>query len=322
VIKFRSATVLAAVALGMSVAACSNSSSTTTTTASSAPPTSSSATASAAAASACPSGSLSFGVEPYDDAAKLIPAYQGMATALGKALNCKVNLTIAESYVAEILAMKNGKLDIAEFGPLGYVFADQEAGAIPVASFADSNGQVSSYTAGIWVKKGSPIKTVKDLAGHTLALSETGSTSGDALPRELLIQNGIQKKVTVEYAGGHPQSALALINGKVDASEINSQTEASLESSHQFDPTKFTQIWKSSPILNDPVTMSPTLTAAQQSAIKAAILALTSADLSKLSGELDITSPTSGPAMIAVTKASYQPLFLLAQTLGLTDKNL
>jgi phosphonate transport system substrate-binding protein len=186
--KFRTAAVLAGVALGMGLAACSSSSSSSTN-----PGTSSASTPAApqAAASACPSGSLSFGIEPYDDASKLIPAYQAMATSLGDALGCKVNLTIADSYVAEILAMKNGKLDLAEFGPLGFVFADKEAGAMPVASFADKNGQVSSYTAGIWVKKGSPVKSVKDLAGHTLALSETGSTSGDALPRELLVQNGI-----------------------------------------------------------------------------------------------------------------------------------
>jgi phosphonate transport system substrate-binding protein len=320
--KFRAAAVLASVALGLGLAACSSSSSSSS---SASTPASSAAGASGsapAAAAACPNGSLSFGVEPYDDASKLIPAYQAMSTALGTALGCKVNLTIADSYVAEILAMKNGKLDLAEFGPLGYVFADKEASAVPVASFADSNGQVSSYTAGIWVKKGSPIKSVKDLAGHTLALSETGSTSGDALPRELLIQNGIDKQVKVQYAGGHPQAELALVNGKVDAAEINSQTLASVEKDKKFDPAQYTQIWKSSPILNDPVTVSPNLPASAQKAITDAILALKASDLTQIGGELDFTSPASGSAMVAVTKSDYQPLFDLAKTLGLTDKDL
>jgi phosphonate transport system substrate-binding protein len=327
--KFPAAAVLASVALGIGLAACSSGGSSSSSSSPAANPGTSQAStpaasqaASQAAASACPSGSLSFGVEPYDDAAKLIPAYTAMAQALGHELHCTVNLTIADSYVAEILAMKNGKLDIAEFGPLGYVFADQEAGAIPVASFADKDGQPSSYTAGIWVKKGSPIKTVKDLVGHTLALSETGSTSGDALPRELLLQNGISKQVTVEYAGGHPQAELALANGKVDAAEINSQTVASLESSHQFDPSQYTQIWKSAPILNDPVTISPTLPASAQKTISDAILALTASQLTQVAGELDFTSPASGAAMVAVTKSSYRPLFDLAKALGLTTKNL
>lgn len=331
--KYRTGTVLVSLALGMGLAACSsNGSSDTATTnppATSSPAAANPGTSSAgssssatAAASACPNGSLSFGVEPYDDASKLIPAYQAMSASLGKALNCKVNLTISDSYVAEILAMKNGKLDMGEFGPLGYVFADQQAGAIPVATFADANGKPSSYTAGIWVKKGSSIKTVKDLAGHTLALSEAGSTSGDAEPREALVKAGVDKQVNTEYAGGHPEAELALANGKVDAAEINSQTVASLEASHQFDPSQYTEIWKSDPILNDPVTISPNLPAAAQQAITHAILTLKASDLTKIGSELDFSSPTSGAAMVQVTKSDYQPLFDLAKTLGLTDKDL
>src|ERR1700682_2488288 len=40
-------------------------------------------------ASDCPNGgTIRFGVEPYEDAALLAPAYQPLADALGKALNC------------------------------------------------------------------------------------------------------------------------------------------------------------------------------------------------------------------------------------------
>lgn len=334
--KYRIAAVTASFALGigsMGLAACSSSGGSGGDTnvavakpTTSAPSTSATApttgSASPAVASACPSGSLSFGVEPYDDASKLIPAYQAMSQSLGQALGCKVNLIIADSYVAEILAMKNGKLDLGEFGPEGLVFASQIAGAIPVATFADKNGKASFYTAGIWVKKGSPIKSVKDLAGHTLALSETGSTSGDAVPRYALIQAGVDKQVNVEYAGGHPEAELALANGKVDAAEINSQTVASLEASHQFDPSQYTQIYKSAPILNDPVTVSPHLSTDAQKAITTAILGLTGSDLTKIGGELDFTSPTSGPGMVAVTKQEYQPIFNLVKTLGLSTKDL
>lgn len=169
----------------------------------------------------------------------LIPAYQALSANLGRELGCKVDLQIADSYVAEILAMKNGKLDMGEFGPAGFVFASQQAGAIPLASFADKNGQLSTYTAGIWVKKGSPITNLRKLAGHTLALSETGSTSGDWVPRYALIKAGVQNKVKTEYAGGHPESLEALLHGKVDAAEINSQTEASAIASHTFDRSQY-----------------------------------------------------------------------------------
>jgi phosphonate transport system substrate-binding protein len=254
------------------------------------------------------------------------PAYQALSADLGQQLGCKVNLQIADSYVSEILAMKNGKLDMGEFGPAGFVFASQQAGAVPLASFADSNGQLSTYTAGIWVKKGSPITSLNKLAGHTLALSSTGSTSGAWVPRYALIQAGVQGKVKTEYAGGHPESLEALLHGKVDAAEINSQTEASAAKAHTFDPTQYTEIWKSQPIPNDPITSSATLPAAAQTAIKNALLHLKASDFTSgktsIATELDFTPPSSGQVMIPVTKAMYAQLFSLAKALNLSSSDL
>src|ERR1700681_4947115 len=50
----------------------------------------------------CPNnGTIRFGVEPYEDAALLAPAYQPLADALGKALNCTVELNITTNYTDE-----------------------------------------------------------------------------------------------------------------------------------------------------------------------------------------------------------------------------
>lgn len=276
--------------------------------------------ASAGSASVCPDGSLTFGVEPYEDAKNLTPVYETIGKALGDELGCDVEVQITESYVAEILAMKNGKLDIGQFGPLGFVFASREAKAVPVASFADKTGKLSTYTAGIWVKKGSPITSVKDLAGHTLALAESGSTSGDALPRQALVDAGVDKDVQTMYAGGHPESQLALIHGKVDAAEINSQQLASSQASGIFDEADYTQIWKSDPIANDPITVSPELSAAAQKKITDALLNLPKSAVAPIGKYLDFTSPDK--PLIAVDQSTYQPLFDLADSLGLTDKDL
>jgi phosphonate transport system substrate-binding protein len=318
---YRLAAVCGVVTLGLGLAACGSSGSSTSSSSNHA-----AAAGSTASHVACPSGSLTFGVEPYDNASALIPAYQAMSAALGKALGCKINLQIAESYVAEILAMKNGKLDMGEFGPAGFVFASQQANAVPLASYAQSNGQLSTYTAGIWVKKGSPITNLKQLAGHTLALSSVGSTSGDWEPRYALIQAGVSGKVRTEYAGGHPESLEALLHGKVDAAEINSQTAASAMKSHTFDPSQYTEIWKSAPIPNDPVCASASLSAAARTAIRNALLGLPSSDFTTgsttLATELGFTPPAGGHEMLAVTGSDYSQLFSLATALHLTSANL
>ena len=71
----------------------------------------------------CPDGTLTMGVEPFEDPKNLIPVYETLGKALGEELGCEVEVQISDTYVAEILAMQNGKLDIGQFGPL-----DQHAG--------------------------------------------------------------------------------------------------------------------------------------------------------------------------------------------------
>ncbi len=266
----------------------------------------------------CPNGKIKFGILPYEDPSRLEPAYKTLAKALEKKLDCPVEVVITEDYAAEVLAMENGKLDVAEFGPLGFVFASERAGAVPLVSFGDAEGKPTTYTAGIWVKKDSPVKTLDDLKGHTLALGSPGSTSGDAFPMSALKDAGIDKDVRSDYAGGHPEALLALVNGTVDAAQINSQTLESAKSEGKFDESKFRQVWKSNPIPNDPITVRSDAPQEFQDAVKKAFLELDPKDVAEVGKFLDVDP--AGP-MIEVTKETYQPLFDLAKTMGLTEKD-
>src|SRR5262249_37184197 len=86
-------------------------------------------TASAASNPACPSGTIQFAVEPYDTGPALEKAYKSLAVDLGQKLGCTVNLTVSNSYVAEIDSMAAGHIQIGEFGPLGYILANKIADA-------------------------------------------------------------------------------------------------------------------------------------------------------------------------------------------------
>ena len=276
---------------------------------------------SASSGSACPDGKVRFGIEPYEDPAKLKPAYAVLGKALERKLGCTVELQVVEDYSAEVLAMENGKLEIAQFGPLGLVFASDRAGAEPVASFGDAKGELTTYKGGIWVAKDSPIQAIADLKGKSLALSEPGSTSGDAVPRFALADEaGLdpKKDLKIEYAGGHPEALLALTHRKVDAAEINTQQLATSTAEGQFDESKFRRVWESDPIPNDPITVSKDLDPALKAKIKQALLELSPKDVAEVGAFLDVDPP--GP-MVAVTKDTYKPLFELAKTLGLTEKD-
>ncbi|MGH3712019.1 MAG: phosphate/phosphite/phosphonate ABC transporter substrate-binding protein [Micromonosporaceae bacterium] len=296
----RLGTLATAAALTMTLAACGGSSD-------------------AADSATCPGGKIRFGVEPYEDPAKLTPAYQVLAKALGRKLHCTVELKVVDDYSAEVLAMRNGQLELAQFGPLGFVFASEKAKAEPLVSFADANGALTTYTGGIWVPKSSPVKGIADLKGRSLALSSPGSTSGDALPRYALKTAGIaEKDVKIDYAGGHPEALLALAKGKVDAAEINSQQLATAEAEGSFDASKFRKIWTSEPIPNDPITVRGDLDPAFKDAVRTALLELSTEDVAKVGAFLDVDPP--GP-LVKVEKATYQPLFELARELGLTEED-
>src|SRR5262245_35107522 len=124
--------------------------------------TSPAATHASGATNVCPNGKVRFGLEPYDAGPKLAAAYKGLISLLQKKLGCPVKLYIATNYTAEIEAMRAKKLDVGEFGPLGYIFAHQLAKAQPVAIFGTKDRKPVTYTAALWVPADSAIKTVAE----------------------------------------------------------------------------------------------------------------------------------------------------------------
>lgn len=268
----------------------------------------------------CSDGPLRFGIEPFEAPEKLEPAYRHLAGALEDELGCEIEVQVVADYSAEVLAMRNGQLDLGQFGPMGFVFASERAGVEPLVSFGTADGELSTYTAGIWVANDSEITSLADLRGADLALGGVGSTSGDVLPRYGLKQAGIaESDIDMNYAGGHPEALMALTNGTVDAAEINSQTVASATAAGNFDPDKFRKIWTSEPIPNDPITISADADPQLKADVEKALLNLPPADVKAVGKYLDVTP--AGP-LLEVTRDTYQPLFDLASTMGLTEEDL
>jgi phosphonate transport system substrate-binding protein len=214
--------------------------------------------AAAANAADCPNdGTVRFGVEPLDTSARLVPIYDHIGQLISERLGCDVKVYIASNYNAEIEAMRAGKLEAGEFGPLGYVLAHQVAKAEAVATFADANGNPDSYWASLVTWPGSDIKTVADIRGHSFAFSDPASTSGHLFPAYGMRKVGIDpdKDIKASYAGSHTASFEALYNHKVDAGELNSEQAESAAQRGQYKDGDFVFLWKSDPIPIDPITV-------------------------------------------------------------------
>ncbi len=216
------------------------------------------ASVAAAASADCPNdGTVRFGVEPYDTAPRLVPIYEQIGKLIGEKLGCKVEVFVATSYNAEIEAMRNGKLEIGEFGPLGYVLAHQVAKAEAVADLRHRRRQARHL---LGEHRHLARLGHQDRGRHqgaqSFAFSDPASTSGHLFPAYGLRKAGLDpdKDIRAIYAGSHTASFEALYNHKVDAGELNSEQLESAKQRGHYKDGDLVFLWKSDPIPIDPIT--------------------------------------------------------------------
>jgi phosphonate transport system substrate-binding protein len=266
----------------------------------------------------CPEGGMvRFGVEPYDTAPRLVPIYEKVGQMIGEKLGCKVEVYVATSYNAEIEAMRSGKLEIGEFGPLGYVLAHQVAKAEAVAAFGGADGKPQTYWASIVTFPDSGIKTVAEIKDHSFAFSDPASTSGHLFPAYGLRKAGIDpdKDIRAVYAGSHTASFEALYNHKVEAGELNSaQLESAIQRGHYKDGD-MVFLWKSEPIPTDPFSVRGDLPEAFK---KKLVDILQHLDLSTLDpADLKIMGGTGITQLVPQRDDAYNGIRDLVKTLNI-----
>jgi phosphonate transport system substrate-binding protein len=271
-----------------------------------------------ASADDCPNGgTVRFGVEPYDTSARLTPIYEKIGKIIGEKIGCKVEVYVATGYNAEIEAMRNGKLEVAEFGPLGYVLAHQVAKAEAVAAFGNAQNKPVTYWASVVTYPSSGLKTVADLRGHSFAFSDAASTSGHLFPAYGLRKSGIDpdKDITALYAGSHTASFEALYNHKVDAAELNSEQLESATQRGHYQDGDLVFLWKSDPIPTDPVAIRGDLPAPFKKKLTDALqhLDLTSLD----AAERKIMVGAGITQLVPETDSAYDSIRDLVKTLNI-----
>jgi phosphonate transport system substrate-binding protein len=267
------------------------------------------------AATDCPNdGVVRFGVEPFDTAAKLVPIYDHIGKLLSEKIGCEVKVFVTTNYNAEIEAMRAGKLEIGEFGPLGYVLAHQVAKAEAVAAFGNKDGKPDTYWASLVTWPGSGIKTVADIRGHSFAFSDPASTSGHLFPAYGLRRAGIDpdKDIKPIFAGSHTSSYEALYNHKVEAGELNSEQLESAKQRGHYKDGDVVFLWKSDPIPTDPITVRGDLPPALKARLTEALQTL---DLTTLPEADRKIMGLSGDHFVPQTDGSYDAIRDLVKTL-------
>jgi len=156
---------------------------------------------------------------PTTDPGRILRESQPLVAHLEQATGAKVDLSVPMNYAAVVEALAADQVDIAYLGGFTYVQASRRAGVRPLVQ----RERDRSFHSLFITAEASPIRSLADLKGHSFAFGDVNSTSGHLMPEFYMRREGADPEVIAKaiYTGGHDATALAVMNGKIDAGALD-----------------------------------------------------------------------------------------------------
>ena len=218
---------------------------------------------------------LRFGLIPTESGTQITDRWQPLFDHIERCLNIKVRAYTASDYAGIIEAMRFKKIEAAYFGPKSYTDAHLRANGWAIAREQRLDGSTGYYGV-IITKKGSGLKTIKDLKGKTYAFNDPNSTSGYLVPMTYFLKEA--KIIPEEYfsrvifSGSHEASIMAVKMGKVDAASTNDLDLDREMEAGRISKDDFNIVWKSDIIPGSPLVVRGDLSYGFVMKLKKAIL--------------------------------------------------
>jgi phosphonate transport system substrate-binding protein len=149
--------------------------------------------------------------------------YKPFGDYIGDFLSMPIELFVATDYTGVVEALASDRIDLAYFGGVTYVQAEQRAQLLPIVTEVDIETSTTQYYSALITRADSVIQTVADISGKKFAFGDINSTSGSLYPRVMLDRAGIgnfSDPNLFVYTGGHDATTLAVVNGSVDAGGV------------------------------------------------------------------------------------------------------
>lgn len=196
---------------------------------------------------------FTIGVIPQQSKGSMKTAMDKLQAVLQDKLNMPVKITVYPDYNGVVEAMNYNKVDMAYFGPLTFVIANQDSGAKAiVAELINGDPHYQSY---IITRKDSGINSLDDLKAKAsqinFAFGDPDSTSGSLYPSMELKSLGLftdkdhNSFKNVVYTGSHDATAQAVNQGNAQVGGIDSVVFGILSKKGTINPDDFTILWKS-----------------------------------------------------------------------------
>lgn len=166
---------------------------------------------------------LIFSYTPVEDPSVYENVFTEFMDYLAEKTGKKVKWYGADSYAAQVEAMRSGRLHVAGISTGPTVFGVNLAGYVPIAIMGKADGRFG-YKLQLITHKDTNITKVGDLKGRNVAHVTPSSNSGNQAPRALFTAMGVQpdKDYEVKYSGKHDNSILGVANKDYEAAPVAS----------------------------------------------------------------------------------------------------
>jgi phosphonate transport system substrate-binding protein len=191
---------------------------------------------------------LVFSYTPVEDPAVYENVFVDFMEHLAKVTGKRVRWFPAESYAAQVEALRSGRLHIAGVATGPTPYAVNLAGFEPIVSMQRPGGSIG-YTLQLITYKDSPIKSVADLKGRKVAHVAPSSNSGDIAPRALFAAMGVVpgKDYEILYSGKHDNSVMGVVNKDYDAAPVASTVVERMQARGMFKADALRIVYESAP---------------------------------------------------------------------------
>ena len=191
---------------------------------------------------------LIFSYTPVEDPAVYENVFTEFMDYLSKKTGKKVKWYGAESYAAQVEAMRSGRLHVAGISTGPTVFGVNLAGYVPMSIMCKGDGSFG-YRLQLITQRDSDIMKVSDLKGRKVAHVTPSSNSGNQAPRALFKDMGVvpDQDYEVIYSGKHDNSIMGVANRDYDAAPIASSVLDRMASKGIVNKDDLRVIWESQP---------------------------------------------------------------------------
>jgi len=236
---------------------------------------------------------------PDESPSTIIKNNQGLKEYLERTLGKKVELIVTTDYSSMIEAMRNGRLELAYFGPLSYVLCRSKCDVEPFAAL-QKNGQ-TTYQSVVIGNVAAGVSSIEDIRGKRMAYGDPASTSSHLIPKSMLAEKGLLVKAQYEehFVGSHDAVAKNVEQGNAQAGGLSLPIFQSLLERKLIDPAKVKVLAESRPYPQYPWTLRSDLDGGLKSRVRTAFLELR---------DKDVLRPFKADGFGSITDEDYKPV--------------